>query len=50
MPTSQKTQQIERLTRLLLLVTAAMLVLLLILTVVFFVTACGNTKYANQRD
>ena len=42
MPTSHKTETIERLTRLLLLVTAAMLALLLILTVVFFVTKPSN--------
>ena len=47
MPTSQKTQQIERLTRLLLLVTAAMLVLLLILTVVFFVTKPSSKPVKN---
>ena len=47
MTTSQKTQQIERLTRLLLLVTAAMLVLLLILTVVFFVTKPSNKPVKN---
>ena len=47
MPTNHKTEQVERLTRLLLLVTAAMLVLLLILTVVFFATKPSNKPIKN---
>ena len=47
MPTNHKTEQVERLTRLLLLVTAAMLVLLLILTVVFFATKPSSKPIKN---
>ena len=47
MPTNHKTEQVERLTRLLLLVTAAMLALLLILTVVFFATKPSNKPIKN---
>lgn len=52
MPTNQKIQQIERLTRLLILITAAMLALLLILTVVFFVTKSPGrpAKTPDQTD
>ena len=47
MPTNHKTEQVERLTRLLLLVTAAMLALLLILTVVFFATKPSSKPIKN---
>ena len=47
MPTNHKTEQVDRLTRLLLLVTAAMLVLLLILTVVFFATKPSSKPIKN---
>ena len=42
MPTAHKTEQVERLTRLLLIAIAGMLVLLLILTVVFIATKPSN--------
>ena len=42
MPTARKTEQVERLTRLLLIAIAGMLVLLLILTIVFIATKPSN--------
>ena len=47
MPTTHKTEQVEKLTRLLLIAIAGMLVLLLILTVVFIATKPSNKPVAD---